>query len=117
MKGVPIKFKAKAKRGGYVYGVPSADDEGVIRFLVVDILDINVTHHKRIEIFPDILQQLIGYDHFGKEIYEGDKLTPIDTPDNSPRRRGRPKKDKIFTPRFQCDLVLDDYINVTDDYE
>lgn len=117
MKGVPIKFKAKAKRGGYVCGVPSADDEGVIRFLIVDILDINCTHHKRVEIFPDTLQHLIGYDHYGNEVYEGDKLADVYAdPHDSLRRRGRPKKDKIFTPRLQCDLVLEDYINVTGDF-
>lgn len=119
MKGVPIKFKAKAKRGGYVCGgVPSADDDGVIRFLIVDILDINCTHHKRIEIFPDTLQQLIGYDHYNNEVYEGDMLVAFNNNvEEIIKHKGRPKKPALFYPKLHCDLYLNDYVNVTGDYE
>ena len=118
MKGVPIKFKAKAKRGFYVYGIPSADDDGVIRSLLMDVFYPDGVYYERVEIFPGTLPQLIGYDHFGNEVYEGDLLAEYysDLPD-TPKRKGRPKNERFFSPNLHCNLDLDDYVNVTGDYE
>lgn len=111
MKGVPVKFRAKTEKGDFVYG-------DLIQGRYIECVPkIKPVGKRAVYVDKDSVAQLCGYDADGNEVYEGDKLTPIDTPDNSPKRKGRPKKDKIFIPRLQCDLVLDDYVNVTGDYE
>jgi len=113
MKGVPIKFRGKrVKDGKTVYGWAYKSECPMSSFPA--IIDYNDKYNA---IYPESVAQLVGYDADGNEVYEGDKLTPIDASDNSPKRKGRPKKDKIFIPNLLCNLDLDDYINVTDDYE
>ncbi len=107
MKGIPIKFRAKTTRGGYAYGSPVADDDGSIRWLAINYSKFD----KKIAIFPDSLQQLIGYDHFDSEVYEGDLLVSCEDDDHEYNGRGRRKKPKTYSPRLICDLDLKNFIS------
>ena len=67
MQGVPIKFRGKDKQNGMViYGEYLTMFVPYLHF--VDELD----EHHNIEVEPDSISQLCGYDSAGNEVYEGD---------------------------------------------
>ncbi len=69
MKGIPIKFRGKCIDDGKIYyGLPLYDDED--RLSILELEDEDYT----VDIYPDSLRQLVGFDADGNEVYEDDFL-------------------------------------------
>lgn len=72
MKGVPIKFRGKRiDNGEFVYGDLIHYPKNVyIRFKDIDA----PMEYFHVEVFPDFVSQLVGYDVDDEEVYEGDEI-------------------------------------------
>lgn len=78
MKGVPIKFRGKPTLSSeYIYGDYVTRQDGcAIRFKENENL-FNM-HVYEIDVKPETVAQLVGYDVNGEEVYEGDALLSFD---------------------------------------
>ena len=78
MKGLPIKFRGKDIRNGkYVFGdlIHGFDDEWKYNENVTRIAFGNGFNEiVYVEVDPETVAQLVGYDAEGNEVYEGDEI-------------------------------------------
>ena len=76
---VPIKFRGKRlDNGKYVYGDLIHYHKNVyIRFKDIDA----PMEYFHVEVFPDFVSQLVGYDVDDEEVYEGDEIQDLATGD------------------------------------
>ena len=75
MKNIPIKFRGN-HFGRIVYGdaIRRNVDNKLHDYIVVDNSKTSSLRYIPLEVDPDSIVQLVGYDSEGNEVYEGDKL-------------------------------------------